>query len=158
MEIINSRKKESFIIRASIEALKSPMLFRHGCIAVYGGKQVASGYNHHRTYSKDKSVLKEYSCSTHAELDCIRKLNNSKYKNKLKDICLYVVKISNNDCKLGNSQPCSNCTSVLKSHKIKKVYYSIENGFVCRRIDDIIPRDSFGTTYLKKKIKNAISI
>lgn len=155
MESINSKKKESFIIRASMEALKSQMLFRHGCIAVYGGKPIASGYNHHRTYSKDKTILKEYSCSTHAEMDCIRKLNNSSYKNKLKDICLYVVKINNNNCKLGNSQPCSDCTSVLKLYKIKKVYHSIENGFVCKKLDDIIPRDSFGTTYIKKKMMNS---
>lgn len=149
MEIIKSRKKETFINRASIEALKSRMLFRHGCVAVYGGKQIASGYNHHRTYSKDKSILTEYSCSLHAEMDCIRKLNNSRYKNKLKDVCLYVVKI-NSDYKLGNSQPCSACTSVLKSHKLKKVYYSVDDGFVCSKVDEIVPRDSFGTLYMKK--------
>ena len=62
MELIKSRKKESFIYKAYLEALKSPMLFRHGCIAVYGGKQIASGYNHYRTYSKDKSILNEYNC------------------------------------------------------------------------------------------------
>lgn len=157
MEIIKSNKKEKFIAKASIEALKSPMLFRHGCIAVYGGKQIASGYNHHRTYSKDKSILNDYTCSTHAEMDCIRKLNRSRYKNKLKNVCLYVVKI-NSDFKVGNSQPCTSCTSVLKSHNFKKVYYSIDNGFVCSKIEDIVPRDSFGTICLKKIIKNTISV
>ena len=86
MEIIKSRKKEKFIENASKEALKSPMLFRHGCVAVYGGKQIASGYNYHRTYSKDKSILKDYTCSMHAEIDCIRKIKNSRFKNKLKNI------------------------------------------------------------------------
>ena len=41
MEIIKSKKKEKFIANASVEALKSPMLFKHGCVAVYGGKQIA---------------------------------------------------------------------------------------------------------------------
>jgi len=154
MEIIKSKKKEKFLANASFEAAKSPMLFRHGCVAVYGGKQIASGYNYHRIYSKDKTILKEYTCSTHAEMDCIRKIKKSRLRNKLKDICLYVVQISKY-YEFKNSQPCSSCTSVLKDNKIKKVYYTIGDGFVCSKIDSIIPRDSFGTTYLKrKKIKD----
>ena len=152
METIKSKKKEKFLANASFEASKSPMLFRHGCVAVYDGKQIASGYNYHRTYSKDKTILSEYSCSMHAEMDCIRKIRKSRFRSKLKDICLYVVQISK-DCKFKNSKPCSNCTSVLKVNKIKKVYYTIGEGFVCSKIDAIVSRDSFGTTYLKN-IKN----
>ena len=157
MEIIKSRKKEKFIENASKEALKSPMLFRHGCVAVYGGKQIASGYNYHRTYSKDKSILKDYTCSMHAEIDCIRKIKNSRFKNKLKNICLYVVQI-NKDCEFKNSQPCSTCTVVLKDNNIKKVYYTVTDfsgtGFslVCCKIDNIVPKDTFGTTFLKSTL------
>ena len=154
---IVSRKKEKFIANASFEALKSPMLFRHGCVAVYGGKQIASGYNYHRTYSKDKSILKDYTCSMHAEIDCIRKIRNSSFRNKLKNICLYVVQISK-DCEFKNSKPCSSCTAVLKDIKIKKVYYTVsdfsETGFkvVCSKIEDIDPKETFGTTFLKSKL------
>jgi len=157
MELIKSRKKESFINKASLEALKSPMLFRHGCIAVYGGKQIASGYNHYRTYSKDKSILNEYNCSMHSEVDCIRKIKKSKYKNKMKDISLYVVKV-NSDFKLGNSKPCSSCKSILKSHKVKKVYYSVDNGFVCSKVDEIVTRDSFGTKMMKINMKFKLNL
>jgi tRNA(Arg) A34 adenosine deaminase TadA len=156
MEIIKSRKKEKFIANASFEALKSPMLFKHGCVAVYGGKQIATGYNYYRTYSKDKSILKEYTCSMHAEIDCIRKIKNSRFKNKLKNICLYVVQISK-DCEFKNSQPCSTCTSVLKEIKIKKVYYTVGNLFVCSKIDTIVPKETFGTVFLKSTLGKRIN-
>ena len=160
MEIVKSRKKEKFIANASFEASKSPMLFKHGCVAVYGGKQIASGYNYYRTYSKDKTILKDYTCSMHAEIDCIRKIKNSSFKNKLKNICLYVVKISSNDCEFKNSQPCSSCTAVLKDIKIKKVYYTVSGStftLVCSKIDNIVPKDSFGTTFLKSKLNRKIN-
>jgi deoxycytidylate deaminase len=151
MEIIKSKKKEKFIANASFEAMKSPMLFKLGCVAVYGGKQIASGYNNYRTYSKDKSILNKYSCSMHAEIDCIRKIKNMSFKNKLKNVCLYVVKI-NNDFEFTNSKPCSTCTPVLKNMKIKKVYYTVGKLFVCSKIDSIVPKETFGTTYMKTKI------
>ena len=157
MEIVKSRKKEKFIANASFEASKSPMLFKHGCVAVYGGKQIASGYNYYRTYSKDKSILKDYTCSMHAEIDCIRKIKNSSFKNKLKNICLYVVQISK-DCEFKNSQPCSSCTAVLRDIKIKKVYYTVSGlNLVCSKIDSIVPKETFGTVFLKSKLKKKIN-
>lgn len=151
--MITSKKKEKFIANASIEAMKSPMLFKLGCVAVCAGKQIASGYNNYRTYSKDKKILHKHTCSMHAEMDCVRKIKNS---NKLKNVSLYVVQISikNNpsaDFEFKNSKPCSTCTPVLKDMKIKKVYYTDGNIFVCSKIDSIIPKETFGTRYLKNK-------
>ena len=148
---MTSKKKEKFIANASLEAMKSPMLFKLGCVAVYGGKQIASGYNCYRTYSKDKTIIKKNTCSMHAEMNCIRKVKNkNKFQNKLKNVSLYVVQL-NNDNEFKNSKPCSNCTMVLKDINIKKVYYyTIEDGFICSKIESVIPKDTFGTKYLKK--------
>ena len=33
------------------EAIKSPAIYKHGCIAVVSGKIIARGYNNYRTYS-----------------------------------------------------------------------------------------------------------
>lgn len=63
-------RDERFIALASVCAQKSTMLSRHGCVITMHGKQIASGYNSLRNYSKDKFIQK--CCSCHAEVDAIR--------------------------------------------------------------------------------------
>ncbi len=71
-----SNKEEIFIAMAAIEATKSDVLMKHGCIAVVNGKPVARGHNNiNRTYSKDNFI--KNACSCHAEIACIRNLYNN---------------------------------------------------------------------------------
>ena len=41
-----------YIVQAAIEADKSPVLMRHGSVAVANGKVRGRGHNHYRSYSK----------------------------------------------------------------------------------------------------------
>tara|TARA_A100001035_G_C27660039_1_gene443329 strand:+ start:461 stop:694 length:234 start_codon:yes stop_codon:yes gene_type:complete len=66
-----SKKDQSFIDMAYNHALKSDMLFQHGCVCTINGKVVSMGYNNYRTRCRTGLVD---SCSTHAEMDAIRKL------------------------------------------------------------------------------------
>ena len=43
-----TRKQENVFAYSLEEAKKSNMLFKHGCVATYGGHIIASGYNTHK--------------------------------------------------------------------------------------------------------------
>jgi tRNA(Arg) A34 adenosine deaminase TadA len=65
-----SRAEEIFINIASIEAEKSSLLMRHGCVVVKNGKIVGRGYNNPRSTSRDNFI--QNSCSCHAEMAALR--------------------------------------------------------------------------------------
>lgn len=94
---------EKYVSLAVAEAEKSDLRAKLGCIAVVSGKVVAKGFNHYRTFSKDKLI--EKTCSCHAEIDVLRKCLK---KNKIKKIALYVVRVTQNGV-LVCSAPCSEC-------------------------------------------------
>ena len=61
-----------FISQATSQAMKSPVLMRHGAVAVVNGKVVGRGYNHYRTNSKDDFI--QNTCTCHAEIACLRNM------------------------------------------------------------------------------------
>lgn len=59
-----------FLNLARNEAILSPCLQRHGCIAVLNGHVIGKGYNNYRTSSSD-GFLKN-TCTCHAEIATLR--------------------------------------------------------------------------------------
>tara|TARA_B100000902_G_scaffold281421_2_gene267339 strand:+ start:50 stop:319 length:270 start_codon:yes stop_codon:yes gene_type:complete len=67
-----STTESRFISAAAEEAKKSPVLMRHGAIAVVSGKIMGRGFNHYRTNSKDNFISN--TCTCHAEIACLRNM------------------------------------------------------------------------------------
>lgn len=67
-----SVKEQIFIAHAAKQAEMSPMLMRHGAVAVLNGKIVGRGYNHYRTTSSDKFI--NNMCACHAEIASLRNM------------------------------------------------------------------------------------
>jgi deoxycytidylate deaminase len=67
-----SNSDHSFINYAFNEALKSPVLMRHGAVAVVNRKIMGRGYNHYRSHSKDNFIVN--SCTCHAEIASLRNM------------------------------------------------------------------------------------
>ena len=61
-----STSDHAFLSLASLEAMKSTLQQRHGCIAVSSGKIRGRGYNSERTRSSDGFI--KNTCSCHAEI------------------------------------------------------------------------------------------
>lgn len=123
-----------YISLACEEAIKSPAIYKHGCIAVVSGKIVARGYNNYRTYSKDGLIKK--ACSCHAEIDVLRKCLKQKIYKKIK---LYVTRISM-DSRILLSKPCYECYKTMKLFEIKHIIYSdILGNIIKARMDEFIP-------------------
>ena len=114
------------------QAEKSQLRYRHGCIATYGGKIIATGRN---TCKYDKTT-----CTCHAEVNVLDKLYSTYCRKSQRDkilkifkkTTLYVSRLT--QAGLSNdSAPCLDCLKVIKIYKIKKiifcldcVYYSIK--------------------------------
>jgi len=109
---------------ASIEAERSTLPMRHGCVAVSGGKIIAKGCNSYRTFSKDGLI--HNTCSCHAEIDVLRKCMKKNRKGKIN---IYVVRISKNGEYL-NSAPCNQCVNVMKTYNIGRIVYSTHEGLL----------------------------
>tara|TARA_B100000424_G_scaffold180756_1_gene139816 strand:+ start:905 stop:1174 length:270 start_codon:yes stop_codon:yes gene_type:complete len=61
-----------FINYAAEEAIKSPVLMRHGAVAVVNGTIYGRGYNHYRSNSKDNFI--KNTCTCHAEIASLRNM------------------------------------------------------------------------------------
>lgn len=61
-----------FIVEATSQAMKSPVLMRHGAVAVSNGKIMGKGFNHYRSNSKDDFI--KNTCTCHAEIACLRNM------------------------------------------------------------------------------------
>ena len=59
-----------YITQAAYEAEKSPVLMRHGAIAVANGKILGRGHNNYRASSRDQLI--KNTCTCHAEIACLR--------------------------------------------------------------------------------------
>jgi hypothetical protein len=79
-----SNSDQAFINSAFNEALKSPVLMRHGAVAVVNRKIMGRGYNHYRSHSKDSFIVN--SCTCHAEIASLRNMFHScgKQSNSIK--------------------------------------------------------------------------
>ena len=74
-----SLRQHRFIEQAASVAIKSPMLHRHGCVAVANGRIMGRGFNTYRGASKDGFI--SHCCSCHAEIAAVRncaKLHSNK--------------------------------------------------------------------------------
>ena len=111
-------KHDKFITEACIEALKSNMQSKHGCIIKYRNKIVGRGHNkmllkYGDFQSKTKNIR-----SVHAEIDAMSNTD----KKYMKNCIIYVVRIKSactleqileDELHLCNSAPCKYCSRVI---------------------------------------------
>ena len=70
-----SNQDAKFLHYAAQQAMQSPVLMRHGAVAVINGKIMGRGFNHYRSYSSDGFI--NNTCTCHAEIAAIRNMQKS---------------------------------------------------------------------------------
>ena len=150
-----SSKMENIYAQCLDQASKSNLLFRHGCIATYGGKIICKGCNTH-TYSTDNFI--KNNCTCHAEIYVLRRLYN-KYQRQAKEdkilkifrkTTLYISRMTATG-QSQNSAPCSECLTIINKFHIKRIifcnnkeYYSVDPSLY------ITDHHSYGKLYIDK--------
>ena len=109
---------------AIIEATKSQMEHKIGCVAVYKKKVIASGYNYDGFVQIIGSKLR-----AHAEMCTIVKLlRRSAHKISINKVDIYIARVT--PAGISISKPCKACTSVIQKLFIKNIYYTTEEIFI----------------------------
>jgi tRNA(Arg) A34 adenosine deaminase TadA len=148
-------KMESVFSLCLNEASKSNLLFRHGCIATYGGKIMCKGCN--TTTSSTDNFIRN-SCTCHAEINVLRRMFQ-KYQRQYKEekirkifrkTTLYISRLTN----AGNSQnsaPCVDCLSMIQKFEIKRIIFYNGDDFNCIKPNDYKTEHfSHGKLYINK--------
>lgn len=85
----------------------------------------------HNQYNINNKACEENKDNIHAEVDCVKSLKKSE---KISHINLIVFRTNNAGNKLLNAKPCICCIKTIdftlkqKNYKLKKIYYTDENG------------------------------
>lgn len=134
------------------EATKSEMLFKHGCVATYGGKIIARGCNTYKCYSPNDK-FNNNQCSCHAEMGVLRQIyyQHIKKKHKLNRIMkktkLYISRSSSTG-ESTNSAPCVNCLNMIRQLNIRKIIFNLDGKyFEYSPADYITTHRTFGDLY-----------
>jgi tRNA(Arg) A34 adenosine deaminase TadA len=156
-----SNKDHRFMQMAIYEAINSPILMRHGCIAVINGKIIARGFNTDRCHSRDGLLNQSWCC--HAEIDVLRKvirmlsgtpttrissLHDTQHLPDLSKITLYIARApprltcdtvmeTGNVMPFKSSAPCTRCATIIRTLRIKHIaFVASNNEFIkCRPCD-----------------------
>lgn len=91
---------------------------RHGAVIVKGGRIISTGINKFR--NNPENIPTEFiktSCSVHAEVDAIRKVND------LKGATIYVARVNKEGIGV-LSRPCDNCFAEIRKAGIRKVVHT----------------------------------
>ena len=164
MSITCTLRDERYASLALIEAQNSNMKYhQHGCIAVVDGSIIARGWNSYGSHPNDKYLSN--TCSCHAEIDVMRKIerliikkrlhtsNRNIRNNFLGRTNIYVVRSDRGGDKYKDSAPCARCTKFMKSLNIKNIIYSNEYGTLtkCRVRDYETTYNSHGAQFLERE-------
>ena len=121
-----SNKDAVYIAAAATEAQKSPVLMRHGAVAVANGRIIAKGYNNYRV-SSSTGLMNGYTC--HAECDVLHKLMKLKNSGqKMKKITMYITRLGEGDM-LRESAPCHECCEKMLFFGIKTVVFTEDKSY-----------------------------
>ena len=116
-----SGRVKRYLSLAAREAHRSPMKFRHGAVLVKGGRLLSKGFNHYR-----KTIGGESYCSTHAEMDTLRRLGTHKESlQSSRGSDLFVVRMGKDGLLRRNSKPCPICVEWMHRYGVNRVYYTV---------------------------------
>ena len=123
-----SNKMYNIYERCLEEADKSRLRYRHGCIATYSGKIIASGFN---TCKYDKNT-----CTCHAEVNVLNKLYNTYTRKNQKEkilkifrkTTLYISRLTQGGSS-DDSAPCVDCLKVINNYNIKRIIFCMNDSY-----------------------------
>ena len=139
-----SNKRDKVFSQCLDQAKQSNLLFRHGCIATYGGKIIAKGCNTYKNYSGNDIFL-DRCCTCHAEMNVLRRIyhryqkhgygrhRRQQQKRKLSKIMkrttLYISRYSPQQDASTNSAPCVDCMKMIHKFNIKKIVFHLNDEY-----------------------------
>ena len=136
MDCLTKTERAYFNAAKSVSELSNHNQYKLGCVVVRGHRIISSGCNSTTKCDPIQARLDtdKYGCEcpgkVHAEISAL--LPFIKSKEDISGASIYVHRRHKNGV-LAKARPCSTCEAVIKSMGIKKVYYTVENGYACEK-------------------------
>lgn len=131
--VIHPSKKDMtmFNVAKEMSNLSDHPQHHLGCVVVDKHRIISSGYNSSKTHPIQKTIDdRRFGCDcagkVHAETSALIPLIKQGYD--LSNASIYIYREHKNG-KLAMSKPCPGCMSLINLVGIKKIFYTIENGF-----------------------------
>lgn len=106
-------------------AMKSTVAQKHSAAVVRGNTVLALGFNKHANLTQTATI--------HAEMNALYRVPKQlRRRMDTYDVFIIRVKQVNSNCfVLKNSKPCMHCLQSLLDRRIRRIFYSDENGSIC---------------------------
>lgn len=130
--MIGKTNRAYFRAAKAVSELSDYPIHQIGCVVVKGHRIVSSGHNHKHKCNPLQAKLdtEKYGVACpgklHAEIMALLPLIRDKVD--LKGASIYIYRQHKNGT-LAMARPCSICEKVIKELGIKKIFYTIENGY-----------------------------
>lgn len=127
-------KSQSKLVNHAIRvALEGDMSKLHGCVIADKTRAVSWSNNENRSYLRGNVVG-----SLHAEVNALMEFLKLRKRKCATGLDAWVVRVSKETGRLTISRPCQNCMAVLKSHGIRRVWYSCaDESIKCEHLKDV---------------------
>lgn len=116
-----SVRERSRLEQAKKIAAISDCRYKHGAVAVKGGRVLGVGVNSSRNMRELYDLLPANARSEHAEEALLRVIGDS-----AKGATVFVARVSRSG-EERMSKPCSNCTILLKEAGVRRVVYTVDS-------------------------------
>ncbi len=107
--------------------LNSDHQTRVGACLVIAKNKIIAACNGYKTHTINK-IYPSYCNGTHAEADVVCSYNSFRFGDLSSKAVLYTYREDRNRI-MKNAKPCKICQKLIKQIGIKKVFYSLEDGF-----------------------------
>lgn len=134
--MIGKTNKAYFRAAKAVSELSDYPKHKLGCVVVRGHRVISSGHNHKHKCNPLQAKLDtakygvECPGKLHAEIMALLPLMRDKID--LRNASIYIHR-QHKDGTLAMARPCSSCQKVIKQLGIKKVFYTIENGYAVEK-------------------------
>lgn len=131
-----SRANKAYFRAAKAMAELSDHKQKVGCVIVKGHRIISSGFNSDTRCNRLQAKLdtEKYGVASpgkcHAEIMALLPLMRNKVD--LSNASIYIFR-ARKDGTLAMARPCSSCQKIIKQLGLKKVFYSIENGYAVEK-------------------------
>ena len=135
--MIGKTNKAYFRAAKAVSELSDYPIHKLGCVIVKGHRIVSSGHNHKHKCNPLQAKLdtEKYKVQCpgklHAEIMALLPLIRDKVD--LSNASIYIYR-EHKDGTLAMARPCSSCQKIIRQMKIKRCFYTIENGYAVEKL------------------------
>ena len=136
--MISKTNKSYFRAAAAVASMSDFHRHQLGCVVVDKHRIISSGFNSVKCHPLQAQLDSEKygrECPGHIHAEIAALIPLMRDGADLSGASIYVYR-QHKDKSLALARPCSNCEKIIKLMGIKKMFYTVENGYACEKLQN----------------------